>query len=73
MWIGTAEIAGLLGCSRRLVQQSFREADRVYGAGNWRDQSNPIARKRVYQVRRARVHELIRQHDKAITKEEDSG
>lgn len=78
MWIGTVQVAELLGCSRRLVQKSLATpaaANRRYGPGNWRNRSNPISDKVVYQVRRARVLELIENHGKAITSErpDDAG
>jgi AraC-like DNA-binding protein len=76
VWVGTAEIADLFGCSRRLVQKSFAstvEANRVYGPDNWRTRSTPISRKRVYQVRLDRVRELIGEHAGTITKENGRG
>ena len=54
-WVGTADLARMLGCSQRLVQLSLADharADETYGRGNWTDHARgPIAVKKVYGVR----------------------
>jgi DeoR/GlpR family transcriptional regulator of sugar metabolism len=60
-WIGTAEIAEILGCSTATVRRTFAtsdRADRLYGQGNWTDTPSPAAARRAFQVRRSVITEM---------------
>lgn len=55
-WVGTPEVARLLGVSESTVYRSLADpatADAEWGAGNWR--RKPLVRRAIFQVRRSAV------------------
>jgi hypothetical protein len=55
-WMSTADVAAALGVSEATVYRSVKEpadADAEWGKGNWR--TKPLARRRIFQIKRSAV------------------